>query len=699
MRRRLAAGVLIASAAFLLCDVAEGAAPDSGPREPVRLLDVPYVPQSEALCGGAALAMVLRYWGEPRVRAEDFARLIARGEPGIRGDSLVAEVRRRGWSAFPIQATRADVQDHLARGRPVIALVDAGSSVAHYVVLLSWANGGVILHDPAVAPFRVETEEHFGRAWSSAGRWALLVLPPRELGADTRAPARDDVTAPPPPPDTTGFDTPAIPDITGRAPVAGCDALVDAGIRKARAGAYAEAEGLLSAAASLCPESAAPVRELAGLKFRAKVYPAAAFLAQRALVLEPGDAYTWRLLAGSRYLSGDVRGALGAWNHVSEPKADLTRVDGLRRTRYEAVADQVDLPSGQLLTWAEYRRAERRLSELPSVTFARLELKPLAAGGAQVNVAVVERPLVFDGVVDAGMTAARAAASNEAVLRVSSLLRLGEVWTARWRFQQNRPRVLLALDAPAVTGGPGIWRLEGFSERQAYVRTGVVRERRHRAALAYSDWATPDVRLEFGGGYDRFEIPDSINHSTINVEGAVELRSSDDRLSVGASAARWGGNNVRPFQSYETLARWGSESFVSGNWIARAGFSMASDRAPLALWPGASTGTGRGALLRAHPLLEEGIVTGPVFGRRLLHAGVERRGWPWEIRPIKIGWALFVDTAKAWRPLRGVEVPWQVDVGAGLRLAGLAGRGELRADFGYGLEDKETAFSVGLEAR
>jgi hypothetical protein len=38
-------------------------------------------------------------------------------------------------------------------------------------------------------------------------------------------------------------------------------------------------------------------------------------------------------------------------------------------------------------------------------------------------------------------------------------------------------------------------------------------------------------------------------------------------------------------------------------------------------------------------------------------------------------------------------------VGAGLRLAGLGGRGELRADFGYGLEDKETAFSVGLETR
>src|SRR5712671_616702 len=233
MRRRLAAGVTIASAAFLLCaatcraaGVAAAApvaeAPREAAQEPVRLLDVPYVPQSEALCGGAALAMVLRYRGEPRVRAEDFARLIAPGEQGIRGDSLVAEVRRRGWSAFPIQATRSDVQNHLARGRPVIALVDAGSSVAHYVVLLAWANGGVILHDPAVAPFRAEREEEFTRAWSAAGRWALLALPPQSvagIGGESGAPAREDESATaPPPPDTTGFDAPAIPDITGRAP-------------------------------------------------------------------------------------------------------------------------------------------------------------------------------------------------------------------------------------------------------------------------------------------------------------------------------------------------------------------------------------------------------------------------------------------------------------------------------------------------
>ena len=39
---------------------------------PVRLLDIPYIQQSEALCGGAAAAMVMRYWGATDVRAETF---------------------------------------------------------------------------------------------------------------------------------------------------------------------------------------------------------------------------------------------------------------------------------------------------------------------------------------------------------------------------------------------------------------------------------------------------------------------------------------------------------------------------------------------------------------------------------------------------------------------------------------------------
>ena len=69
-----------------------------------------------------------------------------------------------------------------------------------------------------------------------------------------------------------------------------------------------------------------------------------------------------------------------------------------------------------------------------------------------------------------------------------------------------------------------------------------------------------------------------------------------------------------------------SEARVGSVWHARTGFSLAGSRAPFAVWPGAGTGHGRDVLLRAHPLLDDGVIRG-VFGRRLAHAGTEWRRW------------------------------------------------------------------------
>ncbi|MBU0719106.1 MAG: C39 family peptidase, partial [Planctomycetes bacterium] len=66
-----AIGVCVAAATLTWSVPAGAEAPsdEGGAAEQVQLLDVPYVPQSGPLCGGAALAMVLRYWGEPGVLA------------------------------------------------------------------------------------------------------------------------------------------------------------------------------------------------------------------------------------------------------------------------------------------------------------------------------------------------------------------------------------------------------------------------------------------------------------------------------------------------------------------------------------------------------------------------------------------------------------------------------------------------------
>jgi outer membrane translocation and assembly module TamA len=99
-------------------------------------------------------------------------------------------------------------------------------------------------------------------------------------------------------------------------------------------------------------------------------------------------------------------------------------------------------------------------------------------------------------------------------------------------------------------------------------------------------------------------------------------------------------------------------------------------------------------LLRAHPLLEDGHITGDVFGRRVAHASLEARRW---VRPllkvVRFAPAAFIDGAHAGRR-RAPGSAWHMDAGVGLRIA-FPGSGILRVDVARGLRDGSTAFSIG----
>jgi hypothetical protein len=500
---------------------------------------------------------------------------------------------------------------------------------------------------------------------------------------------------PPPPAElpTGTVSTAAGTDTLARAALTGCDAIVADAVARAQRGDTTEAEQRLLSAAALCPESAAPLRGLAGLRFAAEDWPGAARFAERALALDPDDRYTWRLLAGSRFLAEDEIGALRAWNRIAEPRADLARVDGLERIRYRAVSGQLAIPSGRLLTAGRFVRARRRLAEIPAQAGAQLRLRPLPEGSAQVNAAVLERPLVFDGPIDAGGTGVRALAEREFVLRVASPTGNGELWTAGYRWRQGRPRASLALAIPAPGGHPGIWHVDGSWERQSYAGgAGLLGEERRRSALGFSDWIGPDVRFEATTALDKWSGPGAY----LSLGGNLDVLLVDDRLALAAQAAGWTSlAGAAPFTSASLGARWTTRHVERGGWIARAIVSGASSNAPLALWPGAGTGTGRGLLLRAHPLLADGVIAGRAFGRTLVSAGLERQAWLYTLQSVRLGVSLFVDTARAWDTLQPLPMPWLFDGGASLRIAGPGTRGEIRLTAAHGLVDGRTAVSVG----
>ena len=171
-----------------------------------------------------------------------------------------------------------------------------------------------------------------------------------------------------------------------------------------------------------------------------------------------------------------------------------------------------------------------------------------------------------------------------------------------------------------------------------------------------------------------------------------------DRLRVEAGVRGWRGSEER-FGVADLRTQFRSNVNPAGTiWIAAGGVQVASDSAPASLWPGADTGHARDVLLRAHPLLEDGIIEGGVLGRRIGFASAEVQRWiaPKRQRLLRIAPAAFVDLARAARGLPASDERLHVDAGAGVRLA-LLGFGVLRADLARGLRDGRTAFSVGWQ--
>src|SRR5512144_1307005 len=106
-------------------------------------IEVPFVPQTDALCGGAAAAMVFRYWGDAHADPQQFASLIERhrGASGIADDVLVRAIGSRGWRTERLAAPDptgdglAGLRARLAARQPVIVLLADRGSQYHYVVV------------------------------------------------------------------------------------------------------------------------------------------------------------------------------------------------------------------------------------------------------------------------------------------------------------------------------------------------------------------------------------------------------------------------------------------------------------------------------------------------------------------------------------------------------------------------------------
>jgi ABC-type bacteriocin/lantibiotic exporter with double-glycine peptidase domain len=142
---------------------------------------VPFIYQKDKRCGTAALASVLRYYGDP-VSEEGIARDIF--SPELKG-TLLSDLenfaRRRGFYTRVYPGSLSDVKRHIERNEPVIILIDDGFSAyqrPHYLVAVGYNEKRrlVIVHTGPEA----DALWSYGRlesAWARMNHLCLLILP------------------------------------------------------------------------------------------------------------------------------------------------------------------------------------------------------------------------------------------------------------------------------------------------------------------------------------------------------------------------------------------------------------------------------------------------------------------------------------------------------------------------------------------
>ena len=441
------------------------------------------------------------------------------------------------------------------------------------------------------------------------------------------------------------------------------------------------------------------------MRFAERRYREAASLAEQAVSRDHHDS-TWEVLASSRFVLNDVAGALAAWNQIGKPRVDAVQIEGLTRTRYALVADAMAVPAGSLLTAETFRRAERRLQELPDQSGTRLSYRPQADGFANLDAAIVERASRPHGATAWAVDAAGALVNRELTIDVPGTSGQGELWTASWRWWANRPRASLAFATPHAGWLPGVWRVEGSWDAQTYnvessggSATRATREDRAHGDFSVSDWLTADLCYRASAGIDSWNG----TRRAAAIGGEIERRLFGDRLSLTADATTWAPLTADP--AFHTAGagaafRTSSSPEASTGWIAMAdaGVRAASAAAPLAIWDGAGEGHARAALLRAHPLLDDGVVdltAASAFGRSLAFGSAEAQRWLDRPALVRLGIAGFADVARASRQAAGGQTPTQIDLGVGLRIKIPGTPGVLRADVAHGLHDGADALTFG----
>lgn len=150
-------------------------------------LEIPFIQQQKNGCGAASVAMVMRYWNQHSASPssipsplEVYQRLYRPELKGIQLAGMKRFLEQQGYQAYSLRGQWDDLEQNLAKGRPVIVALKPGSGKpVHFAVLSGATDGAVILNDPTKRKPARMARGKFDAQWSRAERWMLVAAPAR----------------------------------------------------------------------------------------------------------------------------------------------------------------------------------------------------------------------------------------------------------------------------------------------------------------------------------------------------------------------------------------------------------------------------------------------------------------------------------------------------------------------------------------
>lgn len=151
-----------------------------GPEKDITIIeDVPFVKQKDNFCGPAAMASVMRFYGDDISQDEVAADIYMPELEGALISDMENYARDRGYKAKAVNGSIEGLKSAIDTGNPVIMLVDRGVwkvSVPHYYVAYGYNENGetIILHTGEENGKEIGVDE-LVKEWEKMNRLMLVI--------------------------------------------------------------------------------------------------------------------------------------------------------------------------------------------------------------------------------------------------------------------------------------------------------------------------------------------------------------------------------------------------------------------------------------------------------------------------------------------------------------------------------------------